>query len=48
MFLIIGCYQEHFLCAVLGTIMCSRFCIPETVCDIPDIIRYQEYVGNCS
>ena len=37
MFLIIGCYQEHFLCAVLGT-MCSRFCVPDTVCGIPDII----------
>jgi hypothetical protein len=23
--------------AVLGTI-CSRFCVPDTVCDIPDII----------
>ena len=37
MFLIIGCYQEHFLCAVLGT-MSSRFCVPDTVWDVPDII----------
>ena len=37
MFLIIGCYQEHFLCAALGT-MSSRFCVPDTVCDVPDII----------
>jgi hypothetical protein len=36
-FLIIECYQEHFLCAVLGT-MSSRFCVPDTVCDVPDII----------
>ena len=36
-FLIIGCYQEHFLYAVLGT-MSSRFCVPDTVCDVPDII----------
>ena len=36
--LIIGWYQEHFVCAVLGT-MWSRFCVPDdTKCDIPDII----------
>jgi hypothetical protein len=38
-FLIIGWYQEHFVCAVLGT-MCSRFCVTVTKCSniIPDII----------